>query len=134
MTKGRIAKEIVIWLITLLVALVCLRSGLMKLNVLPGVDSWVRDFARWGYPDWFRVIVGVAEVLAAVLLLIPRVAAFGAAIFAVVMLGAIFTHATNGETPRLPFNIVLLTLSIIIILARRTAFLSRSGQIETETV
>ena len=118
MTKKRIAVEIVIWIITVLVALVCLRSGLMKMPGVPGVEFWIRDFARWGYPDWFRMVVGVAELLAFVLLLVPRFAAYGAGIFAVVMLGAIFTHATHGETGRLPFNLVLLALSVIIIYVR----------------
>src|SRR2546423_10299002 len=114
MTKSRIAKEIAIWLVTLLVALVCLRSGLMKIGVMPGVESWIRDFARWGYPDWFRIVVGLAELLSLALLLIPRLAAYGAALFSVVMLGAIFTHATHAETTRLPFNLILLALSITI--------------------
>ena len=118
MTKTRLAKEIVLWLITLLLALVCLRSGLMKMPGVPGVEFWIRDFARWGYPDWFRVIVGVAELISFILLLVPRVAGYGASIFAVIMLGAIFTHATHGESVRLPFNIVLLVLCVIIILAR----------------
>jgi putative oxidoreductase len=118
MTKSRIAKEVVIWIVTLLVALVCLRSGLMKMPGVPGVEFWMRDFARWGYPDWFRMVVGIAELLAFVLLLVPRSAGFGASIFAVVMLGAIFTHATHGESARLPFNVLLLALSAIVLLAR----------------
>ena len=118
MTKKRIALEIVIWIITLLVALVCLRSGVMKMPSVPGVEFWIRDFARWGYPDWFRMVVGVAELAAFALLLIPRLAAYGASIFAVVMIGAIFTHATHGESGRLPFNLFLLALSAIIVYAR----------------
>ena len=118
MTKTRIAKEIALWLITILVALVCLRSGLMKINILPGVESWIRDFARWGYPDWFRITVGIAELLSFALLLVPRLAPIGAALFATIMLGAIYTHATNAETGRLPFNLVLLALSITIVITR----------------
>ncbi len=120
MTKGRIAKEILLWLITLLLALVCLRSGLLKVT---GNVFWVRDFHRWGYPDWFRVLVGIAELTSMVLLLIPRVASYGASIFGLVMLGAIFTHATHNESVRLPFNFFLLGLSLIIVFARRPLFL-----------
>ncbi len=57
------------------------------------------------------------------LLLVPRFASYGASLFAVVMLGAIFTHYTNNETSRLPFNLLLLTLSLVIVFARRPAFL-----------
>jgi uncharacterized membrane protein YphA (DoxX/SURF4 family) len=125
MKKGRIAKEIALWIITLFLALVCLRSGLMKMPGVPGVEFWMRDFLRWGYPDWFRIVVGVAELVSFLLLLLPRVAGYGASFFAVVMLGAIFTHATHNESSRLPFNFLLLTLSLIIIFARQPNFLKK---------
>ena len=120
MTKARILKEVVLWLITLFLALVCLRSGWLKGS---GNVFWVRDFQRWGYPDWFRLVVGIAELTSTALLLVPRLASYGASLFAVVMLGAIFTHYTNNETSRLPFNLLLLTLSLVIVFARRPAFL-----------
>jgi hypothetical protein len=41
------------------------------------------------------------------------------------MLGAIFTHATHNETSRLPFNLLLITLSLVIAFARRPSFLKR---------
>ena len=120
MTKTRILKEILLWLITLFLALICLRSGLLKVT---GTIFWVRDFHRWGYPDWFRLAVGIAELVSMLLLLVPRLASYGASLFAVVMLGAIFTHATHNETSRLPFNLLLLTLSLVIVFARRPSFL-----------
>lgn len=123
MTKTRIAKEVILWIIALLLALVCLRSGLLKVT---GNVFWVRDFHRWDYPDWFRIVVGVAELISMALLLIPRFAAYGAGLFAVVMLGAVFTHATHNEFSRLPFNLLLLCLSLIMIFARKPGFLRRS--------
>ncbi len=125
MTKGRIAKEVVLWTLTLLLALVCLRSGVMKMPGVPGEQFWVRDFARWGYPGWFKIVVGIAELSSFALLLVPRLASYGAAAFAVVMLGAIFTHATHNESVRLPFNFFLLTLSLVILFARRPAVLKK---------
>jgi uncharacterized membrane protein YphA (DoxX/SURF4 family) len=122
MTKVRIVKEVVLWIIALLLALVCLRSGWMK---VAGNIFWVRDFHRWGYSDGFRVAVGVAELVSAVLLLIPRVASYGASLFAIVMLGAIYTHATHNESSRLPFNLLLLALSLVIVFTRRPAFLKK---------
>ena len=125
MKKAALVKEIVLWLVTLSVALVCLRSGIMKMPGVPGAEFWSRDFARWGYPDWFRVIVGVLELSSFLLLLIPRVAGIGAAIFAVVMLGAIATHAIHNESVRLPFNFVLLVLCVVIVIGRRPPFLKK---------
>jgi uncharacterized membrane protein YphA (DoxX/SURF4 family) len=66
------------------------------------------------------MVVGIAELASMALLLIPRVAAFGAGIFAVIMLGAIFTHATHNESSRLPFNFLLLVFSLIVVFARRS--------------
>lgn len=132
MTKRNLVKEIVIWIVTLFLALVCLRSGLMKMPGIPGVEFWTRDFARWGYPDWFRLVVGIAELISFVLLLIPRVAGYGAGLFAIVMLGAIYTHATHNESSRLPFNFLLLALSLIIIFARQPNILKKVRQTEND--
>ena len=122
MTKGRIVKEVVLWIFALFLALVCLRSGWLKVT---GNIFWVRDFHRWGYPDWFRIVVGIAELTSMVLLLVPRFAAYGTSLFVVVMLGAIYTHATHNESSRLPFNLFLLTLSLIIAFTRRPNFLQK---------
>jgi putative oxidoreductase len=127
LTRGQIALKVLLWGTTLFLALVCLRSGLTK---LPGDGFWVRDFRRWGYPGWFRVAVGAAELAAFALLLVPRLAACGAALFALVMLGAIYTHAANGESSRLPFNFLLLALSVAVAFARRPAPLRRRGRAE----
>jgi uncharacterized membrane protein YphA (DoxX/SURF4 family) len=124
LTKGRIAREVGLWAVTLFLALVCLRSGWTK---LPGDGFWVRDFRRWGYPGWFRLAVGAAELAAFALLLIPRLASLGAGLFALVMLGAIYTHATHGESSRLPFNLLLFALSLLVVYARRRGLLRRSS-------
>lgn len=123
MTKVRIVKEVALWIITLLLALVCLRSGLMKVT---GNISWVRDFHRWGFPDWFRIVVGITELTSLALLVVPRLASCGASLFALVMVGAIFTHYTHNETSRLPFNFILLALAVVIAYARRPLFLKRT--------
>ena len=120
MTKGRIVREMVLWIVALFLALVCLRSGWLKVT---GNIFWVRDFQRWGYPDWFRIVIGIAELTSMVLLLVPRFAGYGASLFVVVMLGAIYTHATHNESSRLPFNLFLLALSLIIAFTRRPNFL-----------
>jgi uncharacterized membrane protein YphA (DoxX/SURF4 family) len=119
MTKKRIAKEIALWLVAVFLALVCLRSGLTK---LPADSFWVRDFRRWQYPGWSRYAVAVAELVSCALLLVPRAATAGAALFAAVMLGAVFTHATHHESSRLPFNFLLLSLSLVVLFARRKNF------------
>jgi uncharacterized membrane protein YphA (DoxX/SURF4 family) len=71
------------------------------------------------------MVVGLAELTASVLLLITRLAGYGASLFAAVMLGAIFTHYTHNETSRLPFNLLLLALSLVIVFTRLPAFLKK---------
>ena len=124
LNNAQIAKEVVLWIIALFLALVCLRSGWLKVT---GNVFWVRDFHRWGYPDWFRIVVGISELTSMALLLIPRFASYGASLFAAVMLGAIFTHYTHNETSRLPFNLLLLALSLIIVFMRQPTKLRKSG-------
>ena len=126
MTKVRIVKEVVLWIITLFLTLVCLRSGWLKVT---GNIFWVRDFHRWGYPDWFRIAVGIAELTSMVLLLVPRFASYGASLFAAVMLGAMFTHYTHDESSRLPFNLLLLTLSLVILFVRRPSIRGQKPEV-----
>jgi uncharacterized membrane protein YphA (DoxX/SURF4 family) len=126
MTKGQIVKEALLWIIALFLALVCLRSGLLKVT---GNIFWVRDFHRWGYPDWFRIVVGLAELVSMALLLVPGFAVYGASVFSVVMLGAIYTHATHNELSRLPFNLLLLALALIIAFTRRPNSLKNLSQV-----
>ena len=121
MTKKRLAGEICLWVVSVFLALVCLRSGLMKMPGVPGHQFWERDFQRWGYPGWFRIAVGLAELASFALLLVPRSATVGAALFAAVMLGAMVTHAAHGETGRVPFNVLLLVLSLLVAFGRAPA-------------
>jgi uncharacterized membrane protein YphA (DoxX/SURF4 family) len=56
-------------------------------------------FVDWGYPSWFRFIVGAGELLAAVLLVIPerRFRFMGAATLVVILVGAVITHIANQD-------------------------------------
>jgi uncharacterized membrane protein YphA (DoxX/SURF4 family) len=118
--KKRIALEVALWTVAIFLALVCLRSGLTK---LPADSFWARDFRRWHYPGWSRYAVACAELAACALLLVPRAAGAGAALFAAVMLGAMFTHAAHGEFSRLPFNLLLFALSMVVLFARGSKLL-----------
>jgi uncharacterized membrane protein YphA (DoxX/SURF4 family) len=92
----RIAREVLLWALTAMLVVVFARAGWDKLDSASG---WARAFAFWGYPVWFRVLIGVAEIAAALLLVWPRTAAYGAAIIVVVMLGGMGTHAFVEHRP-----------------------------------
>lgn len=99
-----------VWIASGLLAAVFLLTGVPKLM---GAEGWLRHFAAWGYPDWFRLVVGTIEVASAVLLLIPKLAPLGAFGVVVVMAGATYTHLFRApdEAGRAVFTLVLLSLA-----------------------
>lgn len=78
------------WLLGLYLAQLYLRMGWGKFG---GDTGWNAAFTAWGYPAWFRVVVGVIEVGAGVALLVPPLASYAALALAVVMMGAWSTLA-----------------------------------------
>ena len=79
----------------------------------------VQVFGVIGLGQWFRYLTGAIEVVSAVLLLIPSLAAYGAAALAVTMVGAIITHLfIVGGSPLIP--ILLLAATATIAWARRS--------------
>jgi uncharacterized membrane protein YphA (DoxX/SURF4 family) len=55
------------------------------------------QFADWGYPSWFRFVVGSGEIVGAALLLVPRRRFPGAALLGVILVGAVLTHVVNQD-------------------------------------
>jgi putative oxidoreductase len=92
----RTAREVLLWALAAMLISVFVRAGLDKFDASSG---WARAFTFWGYPVWFRILIGVLEIGAALLLLWPRTAAYGAAIIIVVMLGGMGTHVFVEHRP-----------------------------------
>src|SRR5262245_1981231 len=63
-----------------------------------GYPSYAEKFVNWGYPAWFAMVIGGAEILAAVLLLIPRRRFLGATLLMVILIGAVPTHVINRDS------------------------------------
>jgi uncharacterized membrane protein YphA (DoxX/SURF4 family) len=63
---------------------------------LAGTDRMVDDFARFRYPQWFRVVTGAVEVAGAtgmlVGLFLPRLVPVAGLLLGGTMIGAIATH------------------------------------------
>jgi putative oxidoreductase len=112
------AGRVAIWLLSIGLAFIFLLAGVPK---LAGADAHVRHFVTWGYPDWFRLVVGAIEVTSAVLLVVPRLAAIGAAGIAAIMIGATYTHLVRvpAEAGRAPFTLTLLAVALVVAYARR---------------
>ncbi len=86
-------KTIAMWILAVAVAGMFVTSSIPKLQ---GGEQITEAFENWGYPASFVLLIGVLELLGAILVLIPRVATYGAAILVIVMGGAAFTHISTG--------------------------------------
>lgn len=116
---AHIAREAVLWILTLFLAWVFLRQGYSKFFDDSG---WSRAFRVWRYPDWFRILIGVTEVSAALLLFVRRFALIGALMIATVMLGGMATHIYWGSPRQVTSEIFPLVLATIIALGRARHF------------
>ncbi len=58
---------------------------------------WTPAFERWGYPVWFRYLIGILETAGGALLLVPRTATYGAGVLLPVMVGAFITRLRDGQ-------------------------------------
>jgi uncharacterized membrane protein YphA (DoxX/SURF4 family) len=100
----------VLWTLQILSAAMFLFSGSLK---LAGAPMMVQMFGVIGLGQWFRYVTGGIEVASALLLLIPAVAAYGAAALAVTMVGAIITHVfIIGGSPAIPIVLLGATATI----------------------
>lgn len=104
-----------LWIVSIVVAAMFIMAGGTKLAGLP---MHVEHFQKWGYPDWFRILIGTAEVAGGVGLLIPRLASFAAAGLAAIMLGAVYTHLAHKEAIQVVAPIVFLLVFGVLTYAR----------------
>ena len=95
MPEGAKSQRAALWILSVLLAALFLLAGAAKLS---GATNAVQGFAHLGYPDWFRLLIGVIEVGGAVTLLVPWLAYYSATGLGVVMIGAAYSHVTVGET------------------------------------
>jgi uncharacterized membrane protein YphA (DoxX/SURF4 family) len=114
MDKKRIAKEVVAWLLALWLCLVFFRAGIAKFDDASG---WSAAFRGWGFAVWFRVLIGVLEVIAAMLLLVPRTVAYGTIMIGVIMIGAAVTQLMHHHPH--PAAYMMLVLATVLFVLRR---------------
>ncbi|MBL0340022.1 MAG: DoxX family protein [Bacteroidetes bacterium] len=82
-------KSIGIWLLRIIPALIMLQTLYFKFSA--STES-VFIFSTLGVEPWGRIVSGVAELFAGILLLYPRTTVWGALIGAGVMAGALASH------------------------------------------
>jgi len=80
------------WVLQVAVAVILLQTLFFKFTAAP---ESVYIFSTLGAEPWGRIASGVVELVAAVLLLLPRTVVAGAALSLGVISGAIFSHLTK---------------------------------------
>ena len=94
-------------------------AGVLALNSAPEV---VRGFARWGWPDEARVAVGLFELVASVLIVVPRFARRAAITLGAMMVASMLVRVAKLELfPGLIEGILLVPLLILVANAHRPA-------------
>ncbi|HEX3530176.1 MAG TPA: DoxX family protein [Thermoanaerobaculia bacterium] len=83
------AANIALWVVQILLALAFIGAASGKLL---GNPDMVGLFKAIGIGQWFRFVTGLLEVTGAILIVIPRTKFFGAALLAMIMVGAVLTH------------------------------------------
>mgnify|MGYP000852728794 CR=1 FL=1 len=81
--------KILPWIARLVAAFLLLQTLFYKFT---GAEESVYIFSKLGAEPWGRIGSGVAELIASILILIPRTTAYGALLGAGIMTGAILSH------------------------------------------
>ncbi len=84
--------KILDWILALIASLLLLQTLYFKFS---GSAESIYIFETVGIEPWGRYASGVAELVAGILLLIPRLRLYGALIAAGVISGALFFHLTS---------------------------------------
>jgi uncharacterized membrane protein YphA (DoxX/SURF4 family) len=114
--------SIALWVAQIALAAMFLLAGGSK---LAGAPAMVDLFAAIGLGQWFRYVTGAIELSAAVALLIPSAALFGAILLVPTMVGAVIVNLILGQSPAVP--IVLLLVAAAVAWTRRNQLRSASS-------
>jgi len=109
-------KNIITWILAGILALAFISSGIPKLL---GVEMQIKNLESWGYPLWFRFPIGLAEVVFAIALLIPRyrkITIYGIFIWT---LAAVITHLQAGQTNMIAAPILFSVIAGLILFFQR---------------
>lgn len=87
-------KNTIAWVAQVLMAVLFLIASSWKIISHPMA---VQNFENWGYPPGFYIIIGLLELIGAILLLHPKTAGYACVILFSVMIGAIITHVVHAE-------------------------------------
>ena len=116
------------WIVRIIVAIVLLQTLFFKFTA---AKESVYIFTTLGAEPWGRIGSGVVELIAALLLLLPRTAVYGAMLALGTMSGAIFAHLTKlGITiPAVDDHGELFGLAVVVFVGSLVALYFRRSEI-----
>jgi uncharacterized membrane protein YphA (DoxX/SURF4 family) len=116
------AKTIFTWLLRILAAVILLQTLYFKFTAHP---QSVKLFTILGMEPWARIGTGVCELIASILILIPRTTLLGAIMGLGLMAGAIFFHLTklgiifDGDAGLFAYAVITFVCCLILIIIYR---------------
>lgn len=121
------SKKITSWIFSILAALILLQTLFFKFSASP---ESVAIFSQLGVEPWGRVLTGILELIASILLLVPKTRPFGAVTAIGLMAGALGAHVfvigieSQGDGGYLFFlAISVLIASLIVLIIHRVQIL-----------
>lgn len=123
--SGNRGWNIGLWVVQGVLALFYAMAGLMKLT--QPIDALVASGMSYAgdYPEFLTRFVGTMEVLGAIGIVLPaatriapRLTPLAALGFSLIQVLAIGLHTMRGELFMLPFNLILLALSVLVVWGR----------------
>jgi putative oxidoreductase len=114
------------WMLQLLAAGILLQTLFFKFT---GAEESVYIFSTLGIEPWGRIGTGIAELVAALLLLTPRTAPAGAVLAMGLMTGAMFSHLTVLGIVVKGDGGLLFGLAVTVFVASALVLVIRRGQI-----
>ncbi|WP_135557671.1 DoxX family protein [Paenibacillus cymbidii] len=121
--------DILVIVLQSLLALMFVMAGLSK---MAGVKMHVDNFTRWRLPQWFRVVTGFVQLVAAAALIVgywdDSWTAAGALLLALVGIGGILTHVRVRDSLKEMFPILLIAaIAIVLFFLRMSALADFPG-------
>ena len=116
------------WTLQIVAAVILLQTLFFKFT---GAPESVYIFSTLGLEPWGRIGSGVAELVAAVLLLVPRTVALGAILSLGIISGAIMSHVTQLgiAMPAVGDSGELFALAVVVFVASAAALFIRRREI-----
>jgi uncharacterized membrane protein YphA (DoxX/SURF4 family) len=115
--RRALTKHVASWGLSVLLAVLFLIVGIPK--ILGGQNHWVRAFEMFGYPVWFRIVVGTAETVCAIFLLVPATTILAAGALALLMIGAMYSQIAVGQPASALPPALLFFMLLFIVWSRR---------------